>query len=64
MWLPDWLYKLLPYLYVIAGVFTITTFDVVTGHMSGLLLIFTGGIVVLMRLDYRQKTTKDKKVMK
>ena len=49
---------------MIAGVFTITTFDVVTGHMSGLLLILTGGIVVLMRLDYRQKRTKDKKVMK
>ena len=60
MWLPDWLYKSLPFLYVIAGSITMTHFDAVTGYISGLLLIFTGGVVIMMRLDYRQKKPKIK----
>ena len=61
MWLPDWLYQLLPYLYVVAGLIAINYFEVMTGYISGLLLIFTAGVVFLMRKDYRQNRIKNKR---
>ena len=58
MWLPDWLYKSLPYLYALAGMLTINYFEVITGFVSGLLLILTAGLVFLMRLDYQKNSLK------
>jgi hypothetical protein len=54
MWLPDTLYELLPYLYGLAGIFTLYKFDTAIGHASGLLLIATACLVWVMRRDYRQ----------
>ena len=54
MWLPDWIYELLPYLYASAGVVTIIYFETSLGYASGILLNFTAGIIWLMRRDYRQ----------
>ena len=52
--IPDRLYELLPYLYAIAGVVTINYVETSLGYASGILLIFTAGLVFLMRSDYRQ----------
>jgi hypothetical protein len=60
MWLPDKLYEILPYLYAIGGLVTISHFETPTGYASGLLLILTAGLVWLMRRDYRQGSDKRK----
>ena len=54
MWLPEKFYELLPYLYAIGGVITISYIDTPLGYASGSLLILTGGVIFLMRRDYRQ----------
>ncbi len=58
--IPDRLYELLPYLYAIAGVVTINYFETSLGYASGILLIFTAGIIWLMRSDYRQGSVNKK----
>ena len=54
MWLPDKFYELLPYLHSIGGVITIGYIDSPIGYASGCLLSLTGGIIFLMRRDYRE----------
>ena len=54
MWLPEKFYELLPYLYTIGGAIAISYLDTPVGYLSGCLLILTGGIIFLMRRDYRQ----------
>ena len=54
MWLPEKFYELLPYLYTIGGVIAISYIDTPLGYLAGVLLIFTGGVIFLMRRDYRQ----------
>jgi hypothetical protein len=54
MWLPEKFYELLPYLYTIGGVIAISYIDTPLGYASGSLLILTGGVIFLMRWDYRQ----------
>jgi hypothetical protein len=60
MWLPDKFYELLPYLYAIGGVITISYVDSPTGYASGCLLSLTGGIIFLMRRDYREGRSNKK----
>ena len=50
---PDWLYEVLPYAYLVAGLITIFTLKNVMGAVSGLLLTSTGAAVWLMRRSYR-----------
>jgi len=54
MWLPEKFYELLPYLYTIGGVIAIGYVNTPLGYLSGCLLILTGGVIFLMRRDYRQ----------
>ena len=54
MWLPHKFYELLPYLYTIGGTITISYVDSSIGYASGCLLLLTGGIIFLMRRDYRE----------
>jgi hypothetical protein len=54
MWLPEKFYELLPYLYTIGGVIAISSLDTPLAYISGCLLIFTGGVIFMMRRDYRQ----------
>jgi len=54
MWLPEKFYELLPYLYIIGGLIAISDVDTPLGYASGCLLILTGGVIFLMRRDYRQ----------
>jgi hypothetical protein len=60
MWLPDKFYELLPYLYAIGGVITISYVDSPIGYASGCLLSLTGGIIFLMRRDYREGRSNKK----
>jgi len=61
MWLPDKLYEFLPYLYGVAGLATLYTFDNLLGFGSGILLLFTAGLIWLMRRDYRQHSRAARK---
>ena len=60
MWLPDWVYELLPYLYAAGGVATTWYFETPLGLLSGVLLLATGCLVWMMRRDYRQGRAKKK----
>jgi hypothetical protein len=54
MWLPDWLYELLPNLSAVAGFTTATFIDTPVGFASGFILLITASIVWMMRRDCRQ----------
>lgn len=54
MWLPEKFYELLPYLYAIGGVIAICYLNTPLGYTSGFLLVLTGGLIFMMRRDYRQ----------
>jgi hypothetical protein len=45
MWLPDWLYKYLPFIYAVAGLFSIYYANNLVGIGAGALLIFAGFLV-------------------
>jgi hypothetical protein len=60
MWLPDWLYEMLPYVYALAGFSTATYFDSPIGYAAGFLLLLTAGLVWMMRRDYRQGRVRRK----
>jgi hypothetical protein len=51
MWLPDWLYKALPLLYTVSGVFAIYHAGNLVGQGSGVLLILTALLVWKLRKD-------------
>jgi hypothetical protein len=54
MWLPDWIYELLPYLYAVSGSATVVFFDKALSRISGVLLLLTAGIIWVTRRNYRQ----------
>ena len=51
MWLPDWLYKILPIIYTVAGLLTIYHAGNLVGQGSGVLLILTAFMVWKLRKD-------------
>ena len=51
---PDWLYEVLPYLYVGAGVLTLALLRNPLGIVSGLLLLSAGATIHMMRRSYRR----------
>ena len=51
MWLPDWLYKSLPYIYSLMGMLTIYYAKHPVGYVSGVLLILTALLVFKLRKD-------------
>jgi len=55
MWLPDKLYELLPSLYSVGGAITINLVDSSIGCAYGCLLFLTGGVIFMMRRDYRNE---------
>ena len=58
---PDWLYEPLPYLYALAGIFSIITLDAVIGKISGVLLISAGVVIWHLRYTYRRRHRRPKK---
>lgn len=53
MWLPDWLYEALPFLYLAAGFAAIFHFDTPAGYGVGALLLLAALLIFKMRMDYR-----------
>jgi hypothetical protein len=51
MWLPDWLYKTLPLIYMVAGLLAIYHAGNLIGQGSGVLLILTAFLVWKLRKD-------------
>jgi hypothetical protein len=52
--LPGWLYEPLPYLYFAVGLVTMFKLNMLTGRLSGLLLVSAGVIIWHMRFQYRR----------
>jgi hypothetical protein len=53
MWLPDWLYKALPFIYAIAGALAVYNGGNLIGRGYGVLLIFTAYLVWSLRKEHR-----------
>jgi len=54
MWLPDWLYRTLPVIYLISGSFCFYYSEIVVGHASGVLLIFAAFLVWKLRKEFKE----------
>lgn len=55
MFLPDWIYRTLPFAYLVAGFVIVYMMDSFIGTASGVLLGFTGLLIWKMRSDYRRE---------
>jgi hypothetical protein len=55
MHVPDWIYRVLPYLYVVVGFVVASGMDSSIAVCSGALLAFTGLLIWKMRSDYRRE---------
>jgi hypothetical protein len=49
MWLPDWLYKTLPFIYALMGGLAVYHGANLVGRASGVLLILTAFLIWLLR---------------
>jgi hypothetical protein len=61
MWLPKWLYDLLPYLYAVAGISAASILHTAIGYMAGLVFLSTACLIWIMRRDYRQGKADSRK---
>ena len=52
MYIPDWIYRLLPYAYVVSGAFAMIALRTTLGFVCGAILISAGAIIWKMRRDY------------
>jgi hypothetical protein len=57
MWLPDWLYRILPIVYSIAGLLSIVYTQHWVGYVSGALLFAAGVLVWKFRIDFKNVQT-------
>jgi hypothetical protein len=55
MFLPDWVYRSLPFMYVMAGLIVASKMDHAFGVGAGVLLVATGLYVWKMRYEYRHE---------
>lgn len=55
MFLPDWIYRVLPFVYILIGLIVATEMDSIIGTGSGVLLGITGLIIWKMRIDFRRE---------
>jgi len=49
MWLPDWLYKTLPFIYAVTGALAVCSGNNSTGQCSGTLLFFAALLIWSLR---------------
>lgn len=54
MYMPDWIYEKLPFLYVVIALFGIFSPESY-GRTSGIILIVASITIIKMRLNYRKK---------
>lgn len=55
IYLPNWMYELLPYGYLSLGSMAAVAVDPTWGRLSGLLLLAVAGYVIKLRADYRRE---------
>ncbi len=55
MYLPEWLYRMLPLAYVLAGVAVAAKMDSALAMVSGGLLVIAGVLIWKLRADYRRE---------
>ena len=60
MWIPDPIYKVLPPIYVVAGIGALVYSLNVVNVFSGLLLITAGIVVWMQRRSFRKKAEMDR----
>ena len=59
MSLPDWIYRMLPVVYLVIGFIVVSKMDSPVGTASGVLLGITGVIIWKMRVDYRREIRRE-----
>jgi nicotinamide riboside transporter PnuC len=52
-WKPDWLYEVIPYIYMVAGLATIFYFDSTAGYVSGTLFLVAVFFIWIKRKENR-----------
>lgn len=60
MFLPDWVYRILPFVYIMIGLMVASSMDHSIGVGSGVILVITGLFVWKMRIDYRREIAASK----
>jgi len=61
MWLPDWLYKALPFVYAVSGMIAVYSGGNFVGYGSGLLLVLTGLMVFKLRAGHATNRQKHRR---
>jgi hypothetical protein len=52
---PNWIYRILPFVYVVVGLAVVVKMDSTIAVASGVLLLIAGLLVLKMRADYRNQ---------
>jgi hypothetical protein len=52
-WKPVWLYEIMPYIYLVAGLAAILHFDTPAGYGAGALLLIAAFLIWMMRKENR-----------
>ena len=52
---PNWIYRMLPFVYVVVGLAVAVKMDSAIAVASGVLLVIAGLLVLKMRADYRNQ---------
>lgn len=60
MYLPDWIYRLLPLIYVLAGILVGTKMESSLATVSAVLLVAAGLLIWKMRADHRRASAGPK----
>jgi len=55
MYLPEWLYRMLPFAYILAGIAVAAKMDSAIALVSGALLVLAGLLIWKLRADYRRE---------
>jgi hypothetical protein len=58
MYVPEWIYRLLPFVYVAAGLYAAWSLGSTLGVACGLLLALAGGLIARMRREARTALTR------
>jgi hypothetical protein len=58
-YLPNWIYKPLPYVFMFLGSVILTAADLTTGRLSGFLFILAGALIIKLRDDRHKVATSN-----
>jgi hypothetical protein len=54
MWLPKWLYEIMPYVWFVVGTFSIYYIENIAAFLSGCLFMATGFLILSVRREARK----------